>query len=168
MKNFFSHFKNNSNRTNILLILAIIFVVFYFYNCAIEKVCMLPAVDKFVRKDVVIIFPKGAVEAEVVNTDKSRELGLSGREKMGDGEGMLFIFDHEGKYGFWMKDMNFPLDILWINQEGIVVHIERNISEKSYPKTFSNEIDAMYVLELNAKSSDRLGAFLGSKVIIKN
>jgi uncharacterized membrane protein (UPF0127 family) len=52
-------------------------------------------------------------ELEVANTDKSRVRGLSGREKM-PYDGMIFFFQQPQKLIFWMKDMNFPIDIIWI------------------------------------------------------
>lgn len=117
-----------------------------------------------VRSDTTVLMPKGALTAEVVNTKSARALGLSGRTKMADNEGMLFIFDTPGKYGFWMKDMLFALDIVWINNNGVVVSIERNVTPESYPKAFINHVDASYVLEINSGLSEKFGLYLGSKV----
>ena len=121
-------------------------------------------IEKFVRHDVTITMPNGAIVAEVADTGSSRALGLSGRYQMRDNEGMLFVFDVPGRYGFWMKDMNFALDIIWINQNGIVVKIEPNLTPGSYPKTFINDAQASYVLEINAGRAEQYGLFLGSKV----
>lgn len=123
-------------------------------------------VTKYIRHDVTILMPKGAIQVEVANTKASRELGLSGRPSIGDDEGLLFVFDKPGKYGFWMKDMNFPLDLIWINQNGLVVDIERKLTPGSYPSTFINEVDASYVLEINAGLAEKFGLYLGSKVKI--
>lgn len=57
---------------------------------------------------------------EVAKDMMSRSRGLSGREKLDEGAGMLFIFDSSGKYGFWMKDMKFAIDIVWILGNKIV------------------------------------------------
>lgn len=59
------------------------------------------------------------MNVEVVNTDASRELGLSGRSAIGS-DGMLFIFPLAEKHLFWMKDMSFSLDLLWMHQGKIV------------------------------------------------
>lgn len=128
--------------------------------------CEIEMLSKFIRHDVTILMPKGAIQVEVAQTKSSRELGLSGRPSMRNDEGILFVFDSPGKYGFWMKDMNFALDIVWINENGLVVDIERNLTPGSYPKTFINEIDATYVLEINAGLAKEFGLFLGSKVKI--
>ncbi len=142
------------------------FSTMYGYQCLIEKVCESDVINRIVRHDATILMPKGALEVEVVNTRSSRMLGLSGRSKMLDSEGMLFVFDTPGKYGFWMKDMNFPLDIIWINKNGVVVAIERGLTPETYPKTYINGADANYVLEINAGLSETFGLYLGSKVTI--
>jgi uncharacterized membrane protein (UPF0127 family) len=149
-----------------LLSVGLFFSTVYGYRCLIEKVCESEAINRVVRHDVTVLAPKGALLAEVVNTKSSRMLGLSGRSKMLDGEGMLFIFDTPGKYGFWMKDMTFSLDILWINKNGVVVAVERGLTPETYPKTYINGADATYVLEINAGQSEKLGLYLGSKVKI--
>lgn len=60
------------------------------------------------------------VNVTVADNDATREKGLSGKEALAPDEGMLFVFDHPQAYGFWMKDMRFPIDILWIAQGQLV------------------------------------------------
>ena len=147
------------------IILAIVF--WYGYQCGFEKVCSSDSVNQVVRHEGKIVTPTGkTLTVEIANTESSRELGLSGRSGMKTGEGMLFIFDRQGKYGFWMKDMLFSLDMIWINKDGVVVALERDLTPESYPKTFVNGPDALYVLELNKGEADTHGLFLGSKVMI--
>lgn len=148
----------------VLLCVGLFFSTMYGFRCLVTKVCDSIVIDKFVRSDMTILMPKGAITVEVANTKASRELGLSGRPKMNDDEGMLFVFDVPGRYGFWMKDMEFPLDMVWINQNGVVVSVERNLTKETYPKTFMNQSDASYVLEINAGLAERFGLYLGSKV----
>ncbi len=151
-----------------LLLIVLFFSSMYGFRCVVTKVCDATFVDKIVRHDVTILMPKGALEVEVVDTTASRELGLSGRNKMGDDEGMLFVFDEPGRYGFWMKDMKFALDMVWINQNGVVVSIERDVTPESYKqkKTYINQSEATYVLEINAGMAEKFGLYLGSKVKI--
>lgn len=66
------------------------------------------------------------VAVEVMDTNEKRQQGLSGREQLGESKGMLFVFDQPGIYPFWMKDMKFPLDFVWIN-EGRVVDIREKV-----------------------------------------
>ncbi len=154
------------NSLFLILIVGLFFFSMYGYRCLVEKVCESEAITKYMRHDTVLTMPKGTIKVEVANTKASRELGLSGRKEMKKDEGILFVFDTPGRYGFWMKDMQFPLDIVWINQNGVVVSLERNLTPESYPKTFINEVEASYVLELNAGLSEKLGLYLGSKVKI--
>ncbi len=60
------------------------------------------------------------VQVEVASTAQTREKGLSGRDGLEPGQGMLFIFLRPDKYTFWMKDMKFPIDILWIRDSELV------------------------------------------------
>lgn len=152
-----------------VLILSSIFL--YGYQCGWNKVCGAGAVEKAVRNEKEIVLPHGKVYAEVVDTPQSRAKGLSGRTNLKDDEGMLFVFEKSGRYGFWMKDMLFPIDIVWINESGTVVYVVHNVSPETYtkqnpPKTFINQADAKYVLELAANQAEKYGLYLGTKVKI--
>ena len=106
-----------------------------------------------------IVYPRGEatiyldnvpIKVTVVDTPETRSKGLSGRESLRRGEGMFFIFPEDGKYSFWMKDMQFPIDILWISAEGVVVGADINVDPTSYPKTFSPPVPIRFVLEVPA------------------
>lgn len=86
---------------------------------------------------------------EIADTEQQRERGLGNRDALCDTCGMLFLFDSSGKYAFWMKDMRFPLDILWI-RDGKIVHIERNVDFRNQYKVYHSEQPADRVLEVNA------------------
>lgn len=155
----------------LLLLLVCIGVSTYGYYCVLEKVCKSAPIERIVRGEREITLPKGVVYAEVADTEASRTKGLSGRSGLKENEGLLFVFDHPGKYGFWMKDMLFAIDIIWIAEDGTVVHIEREVSPSSYfevdpPQTFANKPDAKYVLELASGVSAKYGVYLGTKVTI--
>src|ERR1700675_3717330 len=66
------------------------------------------------------------VAVEVESTEASREQGLSGRTSLAEGSGMLFVFQTPGVYGFWMKDMNFDLDMLFADSNGKIVTIAQD------------------------------------------
>ena len=68
----------------------------------------------------VVIDGRIKVAADIASTPTTREKGLSGRESLGPDEGLLFIFMRADRYAFWMKDMKFPIDILWIKGDEIV------------------------------------------------
>jgi uncharacterized protein len=86
----------------------------------------------------------------VANTDAERMQGLSGRSGLQENEGLLFIFEQQGYYGFWMKDMKFPIDIAWLDKNKKIIHIESNILPDTYPEVFSPTSPALYVLEASA------------------
>jgi uncharacterized membrane protein (UPF0127 family) len=101
---------------------------------------------------------------EIADTNKEREKGLSGHKPLKDNEGMLFIFPQEDNYGFWMKDMLFPIDIVWINKNLQVVHIERNVATSTYPNVFTPESLSMYVLELQSGESQKIDLKVGDTI----
>ncbi len=94
-----------------------------------------------------------------------KELGLSSRSFLDDDTGMIFVFDEVGIYGFWMKDMNFSLDILWIDGDFKVNGIEKDIATSTYPKQFGEKYLARYVLEVPAGYSDKNNVKVGDKII---
>lgn len=143
----------------------------YGYQCGVNKVCGSTAMEKVARGGHIMVLPHGTVYAEVVDTPRARAKGLSGRLQLAEDEAMLFVFEHPGKYGFWMKDMLFPIDMVWISENGTVVHIERRVSPDTYtknepPQTFINTPDAKYVLELASGQAEKYGLYLGSKVLL--
>lgn len=90
------------------------------------------------------------VRVDVADTPASREQGLSGRMGLAPDEGMLFVFPADGVYAFWMNDMLFSIDILWLSASGTVVYMAENATPDSYPATYKPNTPARYVLELPA------------------
>lgn len=86
----------------------------------------------------------------IADTDAERIKGLGGIKSLPENTAMLFVFDSPAKHDIWMKGMQFPIDILWIDGEKKILHIEENISPDTYPKTFSGSDKSLYVLEANA------------------
>lgn len=91
----------------------------------------------------------------VANTEPLRELGLGNRDSLPQDTGMLFTFDQPGFYNFWMKDMKFPIDIIWLNENLQVIRVEKDISPETYPKTFGPSSKSIFVLEVNAKIAEK-------------
>ena len=93
----------------------------------------------------------GAVlQVELAQTTEQRVTGLSYRSTLEEGQGMLFIFDTDGTHGIWMKDMQFAIDIIWLDTAMKVVHIEESVAPDTYPKSFRSPVPARYVLEVPA------------------
>lgn len=88
------------------------------------------------------------IHAFVADTDSTRERGLGGYSALSPNEGMLFVFQQDGSYGFWMKDMSFPIDILWLDANGYVVYVQENVTPETYPTVYTSPQPARYVLEL--------------------
>lgn len=98
---------------------------------------------------------------ELANTPEKRERGLSSRDLLETGHGLLFIFDTPGTYGFWMKDMRFPIDIVWIDENWQIIAVERNVSPETFPQIFTPEKPIRYALELNAGEAEIFGIDTG-------
>ena len=102
-------------------------------------------------RQIIITAPNGAVlSAEVVSGIGDRMRGLSNREYLSYNEAMLFVFPDAGMHGIWMKDMRFPIDIIWLDEQQMVITIESNVSPDSYPTVFNPVTPAKYVVEVNA------------------
>ena len=95
------------------------------------------------------------IKVDLAITPDEQERGLSGRKTLKEDEGMLFVFEKTGKYPFWMRDMNFPIDIIWIGKDFRVVYIKKDAQPESYPETFGAEYDANFVLEVNSGFSEK-------------
>ena len=104
------------------------------------------------------------VRVDLALTEAEHTKGLSGKNELVENEGMLFVFDKPGKYSFWMKDMNFPIDIVWISSDMKVVYIKKNADPKLYPETYGPDTDAKYVLEVMAGFSDKNNLKVGDSL----
>lgn len=101
---------------------------------------------------------------EIRDTPVERAQGLSGREVLEEGKGMLFIFDEPTVPGFWMKDMNFSIDIVWIDENRQIVGVEKNLAPETYPQNFFPKDPVKYVLEIPAESVDKYKIATGTVI----
>ncbi len=101
---------------------------------------------------------------EIADTPLLQERGLSYRAGLAPNTGMLFAFDTPRVLKFWMKDMNFPIDIIWLDQNKKVVHIEHSLSPSTYPDSFGPETPTQYVIEIPAGGAKRAGVVVGNGV----
>jgi uncharacterized membrane protein (UPF0127 family) len=90
------------------------------------------------------------IRFEIVDTEAKRELGLGGRKDIPDNYAMLFVFPKADRYGFWMKGMEQPIDILWISDTGIILGIQNSVATSTYPDVFYPPKPVKYVLETKA------------------
>lgn len=101
-------------------------------------------------KQPTVVINGHAVEIEVARTPEEQARGLSGRESLAENAGMLFVYEQSITPSFWMKEMNFPLDIIWIGEDKKIVDITENMLPETYPQTFQPKALVQYVLEVNA------------------
>ena len=100
---------------------------------------------------------------EVAENDHDRQRGLMYRTKMGDERGMIFTFDEKNDHTFWMHNTCISLDMLFIDNDGMIVGIEESTPTMS-DDTFSVGCASNYVLELNAGWTRAHGVVAGQKV----
>ena len=126
----------------------------------------------FEKKTVKIINSDGkeiTVNVEIANTTAKRMKGLMFKSELGEHEGMLFVFDRPGRYGFWMVNTTIALDAIFFDENKTAVDIISmdpcglNLSCKThYP-----EKDALYVLEVNKGFAGRNSIRKGDRLIIQ-
>jgi uncharacterized membrane protein (UPF0127 family) len=112
--------------------------------------------EKFVK----VYFPDGsAVTAELAVTDEERQQGLMFREKMDENQGMLFVFEGEDIHAFWMKNMKFPIDILWLDGQKRIIHLEAGVPPCTADPcpSYVPKAPAVFVLELKSGAAARHG-----------
>lgn len=97
-----------------------------------------------------LLIGRARVQVELATTTAARELGLGDREGLAPGMGMLFVFSDTGSHPFWMKDMLFSIDMVWLDAAGRVVYVRELVSPVTYPATFDAPSPSRYVLELPA------------------
>lgn len=107
--------------------------------------------------------PNGSIIIELVDTPEARQQGLSGRESIADSEGMMFIFDTLSLQNcFWMKDMQFSIDMIWLNEDKSVVTVIDNVDPDTYPERFCPSETAKYGLEVGAGRAAELEIVAGT------
>jgi len=105
-----------------------------------------------------------SIQAFVADNDTTMQKGLGDRASLPQNEGMIFVFPEPGSVGFWMKDMQFSLDMVWIGDDKVVKGVTKNISPDTYPNIFLPPVPVKYVLEVNAGMAEKLGIVKGSMV----
>ena len=115
------------------------------------------AVAVWVPKSTLIRAPKNTFHVAIADTDELQQKGLSGHDPLGEDGGMLFVFDRPAAYGFWMKDMNFPIDIVWLNADKKVLTVDAAVDPSTYPSIYYPPSPAKYVLEVGANQASAAG-----------
>lgn len=153
------------NKTKIIFIASLIFIgaFFYVYYCfcfccpCIWENNDLPNKTKIEtekkKNDISgVCFSKKCFNVEIADTPEERARGLMSRESLNQDNGMLFIFEAEAEYCFWMKNTLISLDIIWLDENKKVVFIKHNAEpcQADPCETFGPGEKAKYVLEINS------------------
>ena len=112
----------------------------------------------FGQSHIKVFLPGGeAITSELAVSPAQRQQGLMFRERINPDQGMLFVFEREGQHSFWMKNMKFAIDILWLDSEKRIIHIEQGVPpcESEDCPSYAPTASALYVLELAAGSVKR-------------
>ena len=109
------------------------------------------------------------IPVEVADTLKKRSLGLGKRVSLKKGWGMLFVFEKRKPHRFWMKDMQFPLDIIWLDNHRIVhiIHNAQPVNSKVEHKVMTSPVPVNFVLEISAGRAAKLRLKKGQRMKFK-
>lgn len=104
------------------------------------------------------------IRVDLALNSQTQEQGLSGRKGLGEDQGMLFVFEKPAVYSFWMKDMNFPIDMIWISEDLHVLYIKKDATPESYPEVFGPNQNSKYVLEVVSGFGDKNNLKIGDSI----
>jgi len=144
------------NLRTLLFLLIIVFILFY--------LAILPYY--YNKKPTVCISRFKCLNVEIADDEYNITRGLMYRDTLKKDTGMLFVFKEESIYNFWMKNMKFPIDIIWIDSNLTIAHIERNVppcNADPCPK-YAPKNKARYVLETSANFTSKNDVDIGTKV----
>jgi len=156
--------KKSNNVLFAVIFLAVIIIIVI----VIVKPFSIYSVYEPMSKGKVIINGQ-TISVEVAKTPEQQEFGLKGREKLNDGQGMLFVFKDKRYYNFWMDGMKIPIDIIWLDGNKII-EISKNVpvpTDTNNPAIFTPPSEVNYVLEVSAGYSDKKNIKIGDIVEYK-
>ncbi|MDE1811407.1 MAG: DUF192 domain-containing protein [Thaumarchaeota archaeon] len=160
-----------ATRAQVLIPIAIAAVII-----GIVGVLTIPADSKLEE----VKFPMGTIKiddkvltVQIAETDAQKVRGLMFQNELPDDQGMIFVFSQAQVVPIWMLNMQFPLDIIWFDSNGNVIHIEKNVQPcKSALETATCTVQnadgkmAKYVLEVTGGFTDKFHITESSKMQI--
>lgn len=122
--------------------------------------------ESFAEKNKIAVIKLGGetFTFEIADTRLKQIRGLTRRESIPQNYGMAYVLDAPSRYAYWMKDMLFATDVVWLDAFYRVIDLEKNITPDSYPKIFEPDQPALFVLELASGSAQKAGITLNSTV----
>lgn len=124
----------------------------------------------FFKKTPIVTINNRKFKVAIASSQQEKEIGLSKTKSISENQGMIFLFEKPDYYSFWMKNMKFSIDIIYINNDTIVT-IKNNvplIKDKENPTIYSPTQPADKVLEIQAGLSEKYKFRNGDKVIYEN
>jgi uncharacterized membrane protein (UPF0127 family) len=111
-----------------------------------------------------LILGDGVFKASLALDDQSRQQGLSGTDSIANNEALVMAFPADDRYGIWMKDMNYPIDIVWLDSNKRVIDLVKNVSpDESTTVVHKPKSPARYVVELKAGTVNNKAIHINSK-----
>ncbi len=111
-----------------------------------------------------LVIDKVTLTAEVAASQSEKYKGLSGRTCIDEDRAMLFDYDSPGNYCFVMRDMNFPIDMVWLDEGRKVITIKDNAIPENYPaESYCPDGQAKYIVEVAAGLANKLGWSAGKQ-----
>lgn len=113
-----------------------------------------------------VCFQKRCFSVEIADESDEQQRGLMFRKTMPEDHGMLFVFQKDARYAFWMKNTKISLDMIWLDSSRHVVHIAADVPpcEQDPCAVYSPGKPARYVLELNAGAAEKWGIKVGDNL----
>lgn len=115
---------------------------------AIGATFLLVFLPMLTRPETDLWLGDGIFRITIASTQTAREQGLSGKSEIGTDHALLMVFPSEDQWGIWMKDMNFPIDIVWLNKVKKVVYVVKSAPFSNQTTIYKPKTPASYVVEL--------------------
>jgi len=118
------------------------------------------------KKESQVCFRDHCFLVELALTPEEKSRGLMYRESLDKNRGMLFIYQKEGEYSFWMKNVLIPLDIIWLDKDKNIIYVAENCQpcpDVPCPSIKPNRA-AKYVLEINGGLASQIGLSVGNQL----
>jgi|SRR5690554_350671 len=107
-----------------------------------------------------------SLDIEIADNEYETATGLMYRSSMEPEQGMLFIFDDVAMRSFYMKNTQFPLDIIFLDEENRIVSFQKD-AQPFNENGLTSKVPAKYVLEVNAGMADKWSLDLGDRIIFE-
>lgn len=151
---------------SILVLVAVIAVFVVILLVTTKKGTKIDGLASTITKQAIVNINGNHLVASVADTPLEREKGLSGQHVLNDKSGMYFVFDESDTHAFWMKGMNMPIDIIWLDELNKIVYIKENVQPDSYPEVIKPDVPARFVLEVSAGYVERNNVSVGDTVVV--